>query len=198
MSRQALNTTYLEGGFQDAPVDAARAFRSAMSAMARPGQIEMLDAAIPPSPISKAAGTLLLTLADHETGIYLAGDHDTAIMREWLAFHTSARIVAAGEAHFALGTWEALLPLSQFSIGTSEFPDRSTTLIVEMDDLKSEGTYLKGPGIKDTAALNLPDAKEMQANNAQFPLGLDFFLTCGSRVAALPRSTQVSTTSETI
>ena len=190
------DTAYLEGGFQDAPVDAARAFRSAMSAMARPGQIERLDTAAPPSPLSSAAGTLLLTLADPETGVCLAGAHDTAAMRAWLAFHTGAPIVAAGQAHFAVGTWDALMPLSQFSVGTSEYPDRSATLIVEMEDLRGEGVHLRGPGIKTTAALNLPDAEAMRANNAQFPLGLDFFLTRGARVAALPRSTQVSTLAE--
>lgn len=181
----------LEGGFQDAPVEAARAFRAAMSAMARPGRIEPLDAATPPLPASKAAGSLLLTLADHETGVYLAGDHDCAAMRDWLTFHTSAPLVGPQEAVFALGRWEALLPLSDYPVGTPEYPDRSTTLIVEMDDLHGDGALLKGPGIKDAAHLNLPDAAMMQANTQHFPLGLDFFLTAGSRVAALPRSTQV-------
>ncbi len=183
--------TTLDGGFQNAPVEAARAFRAAMQAMARPGQIEALDAASPPAPASKAAGSLLLTLADHETGIYLAGAHDCATLRDWLTFHTGAPLVAPEQATFALGTWEALLPLSAYPAGTPEYPDRSTTLIVEMDDLHGEGALLKGPGIKDAARLNLPDAKMMQANTQHFPLGLDFFLTCGSRVAALPRSTQV-------
>ncbi|MEM7733547.1 MAG: phosphonate C-P lyase system protein PhnH [Pseudomonadota bacterium] len=181
----------LDGGFHDAPVEAARAFRAAMSAMARPGRIEPLDAATPPAPTSKAAGSLLLTLADHETGVYLAGDHDCAAMRDWLTFHTSAPLVAPQDAAFALGAWEALLPLSSYPVGTPEYPDRSTTLIVEMEDLHGEGALLKGPGIKEAARLNLPDANLMQANNRHFPLGLDFFLTCGSRVAALPRSTKV-------
>lgn len=196
MQRDAFSNEGLSGGFQDAPVNAARAFRAAMSVMARPGWIEPLDAATPPEPASKAAGTLLLTLADHETGIFLAGDHDTPMMREWLAFHTGAPIVTAANAQFAIGTWDALLPLSQFPVGTSEYPDRSTTLIVEMESLESDGAILKGPGIKDTAQLNLPDALEIQTNNAQFPLGLDFFLTSGSRVAALPRSTQVQAVPE--
>ncbi|MFN7596068.1 MAG: phosphonate C-P lyase system protein PhnH, partial [Cereibacter sp.] len=30
-----------------------------------------------------------------------------------------------------------------------------------------------------------------RANHALFPLGFDAFLTCGSRVAGLPRSTRV-------
>ena len=96
------------------------------------------------------------------------------------------------EAVFALGRWEALLPLSDYPIGSAEYPDRSATLIVEMDDLHAEGAQLKGPGIKDMGHLNLPDPHAMQANAQHYPMGLDFFLTSGSRVAALPRSTDVS------
>ena len=193
MHSHTQDTAYLEGGFQDAPVDAARAFRSAMSAMARPGQIERLGTSAPPSPLSSAAGPLLLTLADPATGVYLAGAHDTATMRAWLAFHTGAPIVAAGQAHFAVGTWDALMPLSQFSVGTSEYPDRSATLIVEMEDLRGEGVHLRGPGIKTTAALNLPDAEAMRAYHAQFPFCLGSFMTFGVHLATLPRFTLAST-----
>lgn len=188
------DATHLGGGFADAPVDAARAFRSAMRAMARPGTIEPLDQTRPPAPLSVAAGTLLATLCDPETGLYLAGAADTPEVRQWVAFHTGARIVAAGEATFALGRWEALLPLSQYAIGTPEYPDRSATLIVEVDALSQEGARLTGPGIRERAALALPDAEAMAENAARFPLGLDFFLTCGRQVAALPRSTKVEVT----
>ena len=186
-----MEASVLEGGFGDAPVEAARAFRAAMRVMARPGTIESLDAARPPSPVSVAAGTLLLTLCDHETGVYLAGAYDTAELREWLAFHTGAPGVAAGEAQFALGDWADLMPLSQYAVGTPEYPDRSATLIVEMERLEAKGTGLRGPGIRERAELSLPDADVMTANAAQFPLGVDFFLTCGDRVAALPRSTRL-------
>lgn len=181
----------LEGGFSDAPVEAARAFRAAMTVMARPGKIEQLDTARAPAPVSDAAATLLLTLADHETGIHLAGAHDTSQVRAWLAFHTGAPVVGPEAAQFALGTWDSLLPLSQFSIGTAEYPDRSTTLIVEMEMLENAGATLNGPGIRERTALNLPDVEKMRGNNACFPLGLDFFLTSGVRVAALPRSTKI-------
>lgn len=181
----------LEGGFIDVPVEAARAFRAAMRAMARPGTIEVLGTARPPAPVSQAAGTLLLTLCDHDTGIYLAGDHDSPALRAWIAFHTGAPVVAPGEAQFALGRWQALLPLSQYPIGTPEYPDRSATLIVEMEMLTPEGVVLTGPGIRDRARLSLPDPQAMRANAARFPLGLDFFLTCKDRVAALPRTTRL-------
>lgn len=186
-----MEASVLEGGFGDAPVEAARAFRAAMRVMARPGTIEALDAARPPAPVSVAAGTLLLTLCDHETGVYLAGAYDTAELREWLAFHTGAPVVAAGEAQFALGDWAVLMPLSQYAVGTPEYPDRSATLIVEMERLESKGTGLRGPGIRERAELSLPDAAAMRGNARQFPLGVDFFLTCGDKVAALPRSTRL-------
>ncbi len=67
-------TTTLEGGFASASEDSARIFRSALNAMARPGQIEAVSGIAPPSPLSAAAGALLLTLADHETPVFLAGD----------------------------------------------------------------------------------------------------------------------------
>jgi alpha-D-ribose 1-methylphosphonate 5-triphosphate synthase subunit PhnH len=92
---------------------------------------------------------------------------------------------------FAVGTWAALAPLSAFPVGTSEYPDRSTTLIVEQNELTA-GALLTGPGIKDTAGLNLPETAAFQTNRAMFPLGLDFVFTCGNQLAALPRSTIVN------
>lgn len=186
-----MQTVTLTGGFRQAPVDAARAFRAAMTAMARPGDIRTITGATPPAPLSVAAGTLILTLCDPDTGLALCGACDTADVRDWITFHTGAPLVPPGEAQFAVGRWADLIPLDAFRIGTSEYPDRSATLIVEMEALEPTGAVLRGPGIRDTAHLSLPDAGAMAGNAALFPLGLDFFLTCGDRVAALPRSTRI-------
>jgi alpha-D-ribose 1-methylphosphonate 5-triphosphate synthase subunit PhnH len=181
----------LDGGFADAPRDAAHAFRAAMSAMARPGRIERLSGARPPAPLSVAAGTLILTLCDPETPVHLAAAHDTAEVRGWIAFHTGAPVVGRAQAAFAVGTWSALLPLDGYRVGEAEYPDRSATLIVEMEALTAEGATLTGPGIRDTARLSLPETEAFRMNAGLFPLGLDFFLTAGDRVAALPRTTRV-------
>ncbi|WP_419738957.1 phosphonate C-P lyase system protein PhnH [Ruegeria sp.] len=183
--------THFSGGFQDAPRDAAHAFRAAMTVMARPGEIRTLVGAEPPAPLSVAAGTLLLTLCDADTGVYLAGAADTPDMRQWLRFHTDAPIVEASKADFAVGRWSDLMPLSDYRIGTSEYPDRSATLIVESDTLAPKGAVLSGPGIKTTARLSLPDIGVLQGNAMLYPLGCDFFFTCADQVAALPRSTQI-------
>ena len=181
----------LSGGFVDPAIQSAHAFRSVMEAMARPGTIQDIDGAEPPIPLSKAAGAGLLTLCDTDTPVFLAGDADCDAVRAWLAFHTGVPLMGPSHAMFAVGTWAALAPLSAYPIGTSEYPDRSTTLIVEQDAL-TKGAQLTGPGIKESASLNLPETEAFRANQAMFPLGLDFIFTCGDQLAALPRSTIVN------
>ena len=181
----------LGGGFTAAAHQSAHAFRAAMQAMARPGLIVDIGGAVPPAPLSIAAGTLILTLCDPGTPLFLAGDHDCIGVRDWVTFHTGAPLTGPVECSFAVGLWLALLPLGDYPIGSPEYPDRSATLIVEMPQLSATGPILRGPGIKDSAALSLPDIAAFQANTRAFPLGLDFYFTAGARMAALPRTTQV-------
>ncbi|MDO6591067.1 phosphonate C-P lyase system protein PhnH [Loktanella sp. D2R18] len=186
-----MQAAILEGGFVEAPIDSARAFRQIMTAMAQPGTINEVTGALPPAPLSIAAGVVLLTMCDPETPVFLTPKFDTDEVRAWITFHTGAPFTAANNAAFAVGAWGDL-PLNEFSIGSSEYPDRSATLIVETDHLSVTGATLRGPGIKDTATLSLPDAQAFQNNALLFPLGLDFIFTCQSDLAALPRTTKVS------
>lgn len=187
-------TDALTGGFSDAPIQSARAFRTLLDALSRPGKILEIQGAKPPSPLSTAAGTLLLTLADGTTPVHLAGPLDCAAIRDWVTFHTGAPLVSAAEATFALGTWDSLQPVTRFAIGTPEYPDRAATLIVELPEIAGKGATLTGPGIKESARLSLPETATFAANHALFPLGFDCFFTAGTRLAALPRSTTVRDT----
>ncbi|MBY5934702.1 phosphonate C-P lyase system protein PhnH [Tateyamaria omphalii] len=180
----------LSGGFADPPQQSAVAFRGIMQAMARPGTICDVSGAVAPAPLSVAAGTALLTLCDPDTGVHLAGVCDTREVRDWITFQTGAPFVAAEVADFVVGRWDDI-PLSALKIGTPEYPDRSATVVVEMPDLRAECATLTGPGIKERAALNLPNVAAFQRNAALFPLGLDFIFTYGAQMAALPRSTKV-------
>jgi len=182
----------LAGGFTNPAIGSAHAFRSVMEAMARPGTIHGINGTQPPTPLSVAAGTVLLTLCDTDTPVYLAGEADHDDVRAWLAFHTGAPLTGPSHAMFAVGDWDALMPLSSYPIGTPEYPDRSTTLIVECANLQANGATLHGPGIRSEAALSLPETRAFQSNRAMFPLGLDFLFACGDQIAALPRSTEVS------
>ncbi|MFV0474065.1 MAG: phosphonate C-P lyase system protein PhnH [Pikeienuella sp.] len=180
----------LSGGFGDPSADAAFAFRAALDAMARPGTIRDIAGAAPPPPLSPAAGALMLALCDPETPVWLAPSLATEDVRRWLAFHAGAPLAPRAEARFAFGRWEEMAPLSDFAIGTDEYPDRSATLVVEVGALEGDDR-LTGPGIETEAFLRLPDPAAHRANRALFPLGLDVFLTCGARLAALPRTVRV-------
>ncbi len=181
----------LLGGFADAPIQSAHAFRAALDALANPGTICAVAGATPPAPLSVAAGVLVLTLCDGTTPVHLAGAHDTAGLRAWITFHTGAPLVPADRAQFVVGDWAALQPTGRFAIGTPDYPDRSATLIIEMPSLAASSARLTGPGIETEAHLSLPDIAAFRANRALFPMGFDCFLTAGHQLAALPRSTRV-------
>jgi len=187
----SLDVQALTGGFEAAPVQSARAFRAALEALSRPGMIVTVSGALPPAPLSVAAGVLLLTLADGTTPVHLAGAWDCALVRGWITFHCGAPLVGPAQAVFAIGDWAALQPVGRFAIGRADYPDRAATLIVEMAGLANTGMRLTGPGILDAARLSLPEVAAFQDNRALFPLGFDTFLTCGDRLAGLPRSTRV-------
>lgn len=179
----------LTGGFADPAIQSAQGFRVLMQAMAQPGTIRMLATAQPPAPLGRAAGTVALLLADPTTPLHLATG--TGAVRDWLVFHAGCPLVAPDRAVLAVGRWSDLLPLDRFPVGLPDYPDRSTTLIVELDRLEPQGARLTGPGIRDHAHLSLPDPAALRANRALFPMGLDFVFTCGDRLACLPRSTVV-------
>ena len=194
------NTVY-EGGFAD-PVGASQmVFRALMDAMARPGTEHALpDVTVPPAPLSASASALIATLADADTPVWLdAALTRTSAVKDWIVFHTGAPVVCnPSDAAFALvAAPQNLSALNGFSLGTQEFPDRSTTIILQVSTL-SDGTplTLEGPGIKDQAQLApdpLPQHFETQwrANRAAFPRGVDLILAAPGCVAALPRSTRL-------
>ncbi len=179
--------TAMTGAFADPARDGARAFRAILDAMARPGRIHPIDGPNAPE-LSPAAAAVLLTLADTDTPVWLAID----AARPWLSFHCGAPKADKPGCMFAVGPWESLAPLDPYQPGTADYPDRSATLIVEMDELAAEGATLSGPGIDGTTTLSLPDPAAMRASNARFPLGLDFILCAGNSVACLPRSTRIA------
>ncbi|MEO1563502.1 MAG: phosphonate C-P lyase system protein PhnH [Pseudomonadota bacterium] len=181
----------LTKGFSRPAIDAAVVFRSVMNAMARPGTPYSVIDVEPPKGLSAAAASVALTLLDRETPVFLGGSVDKDEIREWLTFHTNTPFVTPCEAMFALGAWQDLQPLKQFPVGTPEYPDRSTTLIVDLPDWEGVTVRLSGPGLKEPQCAQLPDLNALQLNAALFPLGCDFIFTCCSEVVALPRSTQL-------
>ena len=181
----------LSGGFKNVAIDSAKAFRAALDALSRPGSIQQIEGAEPPAPLSVAAGSLLLTLIDTDTALCLQGRFDCPAIQQWLRFHTGAPLVSAEQADFILTDWQHALPLSQFKQGSYDYPDRSATLIIEMDSFEGKDLKLTGPGIEIASYLSLPEAEALQKNHACYPLGVDFYFTHQTQIAGLPRSTNV-------
>jgi alpha-D-ribose 1-methylphosphonate 5-triphosphate synthase subunit PhnH len=199
----------IDGGFADPVFDAQSVFRAVMDAMARPGTVLPVKAlAAPPAPLSATAAALALTLSDHDTPLWLdPALSGSAPVRAYLAFHTGAPVAEArSEAAFALVAHPlGLGSLAEFGQGTQEYPDRSTTLIMQVDALSSDvgqrrgetnSLVLAGPGIRGTASLAafpLPEnlLAEWQANRARFPRGVDVILAAPTAVTCLPRSVKI-------
>ena len=82
-----------------------------------------------------------------------------------------------------------------FAQGTQEYPDRSTTLIVEIEaSTGGRPLVLTGPGIRtqeEIAPAGLPEMfPHLWAGNRQnFPRGIDLILVAGDAVFCLPRTT---------
>lgn len=192
--------TYLFPGLADPVFDAQRVFRAVLDALAHPGRIVAIDAALqPPPPLGVAAAALLLTLTDSDTPVWLDAAAFTPELAAHLGFHCGCpRVLNPEEARFAvIADPAAMPPLSAFDQGTAAYPDRSATLIVEVAALEGGCPWtLAGPGIKDRAAFapqGLPEAFPgwLAENRARFPMGVDLLFTCAGRLAALARTTRL-------
>lgn len=196
----ATSETLIGAGFSDPVFQSQGAFRALLAALAEPGLIRDLGAAIPPPAGFEAATAIaLLTLADYETPIWLPAALRDGAAGAWLRFHCGATLVEApAAAAFAVIDGEAESPLlSAFNPGDDQFPDRSTTVIVQCAGLAGgDDVTLEGPGIAGTRSVAPSGLRpgfwaEVAANAALYPCGVDLILSHGRQALGLPRSTQI-------
>lgn len=192
--------TILEGGFTAPVLQSQMVFRAIMNALANPGTRQNLVAPQSTSVhFTAELASTLLTLTDHDTPIWLAPRLGEPSVREFVGFHTGAPIVQEpGRAIFAFATNAAdLPPLDQFNLGTQEYPDRSTTIVLAVEALGGgEPMVIRGPGIKgqeQIAPLGLPNdfVAQWAANRELFPRGIDLLLVAEGLIMGLPRSTRI-------
>jgi alpha-D-ribose 1-methylphosphonate 5-triphosphate synthase subunit PhnH len=191
----------LPAGFADKVLSAQSTFRSVMDAMARPGSVQQVVATVgTPASIMRGTAAIALTLFDHDTPIWLdARMSETSEVTKWLKFHSGAPVVEDSSiCHFALiGDAGALPDLSRFSFGSNEYPDRSTTLILQVGSLTKGRAYeLRGPGIDGTATLHAAIEPQdlfdrLSINESLFPRGIDVVLVSGEVIVAIPRTTRL-------
>jgi alpha-D-ribose 1-methylphosphonate 5-triphosphate synthase subunit PhnH len=183
----------LAPAFDDPALASQAVFRTVMEAIARPGLARPLASGlVPPPPLRATAAAVALTLLDYETPFWL--DHGLAEAGEG-----APQTVDSTQAAFAFVSDSAAMPpFDAFSLGSLEYPDRSTTLVVQVETLdQGDGLVLSGPGVSGTrlfSAAPLPARFRTQliANREMFPRGVDLVLVSETAVVALPRSVRVA------
>jgi alpha-D-ribose 1-methylphosphonate 5-triphosphate synthase subunit PhnH len=172
-----------------------------MAALARPGSVQrIVPMAGTAGPMMRGTAAIALTLFDHDTPLWLdTRMSESSDVTKWLKFHTGAPVVQDSSiAAFALITDGAALPsLERFALGTNEYPDRSTTVIVQVDSLDTGRSFeLRGPGIDGVAMLQasikpLDLFERLRMNETLFPRGIDLVLVADDAVVAIPRTTRI-------
>ncbi|GAL24538.1 PhnH protein [Vibrio variabilis] len=206
--------TTITTAFQDAVHDSQHCFRLLLKAMSEPSEIFTLTKSEGFGAMHKASTQTLLSLADNATPIWLSASHqDDAAIRENIRFHCGSPMTEAQhDASFAVIAERDLAAFdwnnAAFNLGCEEYPDQSTTVIVELGTLSSSANQnlaqdgvsltLAGPGIESTTTLSIGDVPvgfqhfllERQQRFA-FPLGIDLVLVSDDAIACLPRTTHI-------
>lgn len=197
----AIQTQALSGGFREPVYDSQSVFRLLMDGMARPGSVQTVSMDVgQPAPLGRAAGAVALTLCDADTPVWLPITAATSTVADWIVFHTGATTTAnKDDARFAfISAGSPPCSLGLFSAGTQEYPDRSTTIVMEVVSLASGQTLtLSGPGIKTPLTVTVAGLPEIFAsfwadNRGLFPRGVDVILTAGDSLLCLPRTTTIA------
>lgn len=186
-----------QAGFADPVLESQRVFRVLLEAMARPGRVLRLESsARGVAPFAAEAMALALTLLDGDTPTWI--DRPTPAIEAHLGFHCACPLVQRREdARFALISSPATLDgFEGFALGTAEYPDRSATLLLQVETVSARGVRLRGPGIETNlgfGAAPLPEGfwRWAQVNHGLYPLGLDLVFAAPGRLAAIPRSTAI-------
>ena len=191
----------LPAGFSDKVLSAQATFRSVMNAMARPGSVHRVAAlAGAPGAMMRGTAAIALTLFDHDTPVWLDPlISKTVDVTKWLKFHTGAPVTANSSiCSFAMiGDARTLPALDRFAFGSNEYPDRSTTLILQVESLtQGPPLELRGPGINGAAMLQATIQpadlfERLEINRTLFPRGIDVVLVADDAIVAIPRTTRL-------
>lgn len=194
----------------DSVHDTQRIYRALLNAVARPGTIQDIGAAIGKLDLSlefnRTAAAISLTLLDGEVGhaVRMSASQPLSDYIRRMTFSPAMPLNRADYV-FADGDSDAaaiaglIEPLRR---GTHEAPDLGATLFLNVKELGSRAACerrwtLSGPGIAaetDCCITGLADGwlAEREKANAEYPLGIDLFLyTEQGLLVALPRTTNI-------
>ena len=189
-------------GFADPPRQSQTVFRAVMNALAQPTTVQPLAVGLSaPEPLTPELAAIALAMTDNETTVWLDAPLAASPgVSAFLRFHTGAPIVSdPAQAAWAFVSEPSRLPAFTeiFALGTPEYPDRSTTIVLAVSGFSGpEALLVEGPGILGNGSL-APDplprnfAAEWRKKRALFPLGVDFLFASRGEAAGLPRSSRL-------
>jgi len=192
----------------DQVFDGQKHYRTILQATARPGTMGQLDDVaieVPPQ-FNRATALMALALLSGDVTYFL--DRAEASAEDFILRETSAKPADPAHAEFLIfpGAQHGDA-LRQARRGSLSYPDLGATVIVQAEAISPapiDGALrllLTGPGIESSAEVYVRGVPGdvfavLQEHNAEFPVGVDAYLTCdslsaGPCVLALPRTTHV-------
>ncbi len=198
-------------GFAHEAFGSQATFRAALRALSYPGRlVELAPDADIPHALHPTSSALLLALLDQDCRLWLSPKLVNSQAATWLMFHTGCALTQdPKQAQFAWVSDMADLPsLASFATGSDDYPDQSTTVLIDVPELDNPAVghvapgclTLRGPGILGTSTLNFPGlhlevlecfASMWADNQVSFPRGVDVLFTAPTMIAGLPRSTHI-------
>jgi alpha-D-ribose 1-methylphosphonate 5-triphosphate synthase subunit PhnH len=198
----------LGAGFSDMSLGSQSVFRSALEALSYPGRpIQLAVTFEAPKAAHASSSGLLLALLEPGSLLWLSPSLVNTDAAAWITFHTGCKITPAQhQADFAwIKNWDELPLLVNFSLGTDEYPNHSTTCVIDVASETTTGARapsitLTGPGIAQASTINQLSATRVQLeefvqqwnqNHTSFPRGVDVFFATHTGLIGLPRTTHI-------
>lgn len=198
----------LAAGFSDISLGSQSVFRAALEALSYPGRPVLLEVTFEaPKAAHASSSGLLLALLEPGSLLWLSPSLADTDAATWIVFHTDCKLTPhPHEADFAwIKHWDELPALECFALGTDEYPDHSTTCVIDIaapstQTVTAPSLTLTGPGIAVTSTIEQLSATPLQVegfveqwsnNQASFPRGVDVFFTTSTGLIGLPRTTRI-------
>ncbi len=188
----------IPAGFARPVFESQGTFRAILDAMSRPGRVVPLPVqAEGPQGWSGGMASVVLTLCDMDTPVWLDAQAATDDVRRFLRFHCACPLIdAPAQASFAVVRNHALMPsLDAFALGSAEYPEQSTTVLLatDLDGATGESISVTGPGVDGQERLPLSwlpagFVADWRGNGRLFPRGVDLILVGQAHVVGLPRT----------
>jgi alpha-D-ribose 1-methylphosphonate 5-triphosphate synthase subunit PhnH len=195
-------------GFSDISLGSQSIFRAALEALSYPGRNVPVEVTFEAPKAAQASSSgLLLALLEPGSLLWLSPSLANTDAATWIVFHTDCKITQQQhEADFAwIKSWDELPALENFALGTDEYPDHSTTCVIDLalpsgQSGSMPSLTLMGPGIAHTSTIDQLSATSEQAedfvsqwaqNHSCFPRGVDIFLATSTGLIGLPRTTRI-------